>query len=177
MGVLELLLNDHSSFLKNRRIQSLSLIRQSCLFSSHLLLKLFCSRSICDLGNAAISALGQVLAGLLIIKTLAGSMSRSMVFSSGLACQRAAHSFLSMHAHRQSGSRRTKQSWAALQTPLLSKRCIPCEEDYGSLRFMGICESMDRSKAESLIASEVNTILLLLTKETWKNHYSTPKLL
>lgn len=82
-------------------------------------------------------------------------MSASVVFSSGHVCKRAAHSFLTLHAHRQSGSRRISQSSAVLQTGLLSKRCIPCEEDRGSLRFMGICESMDRSKAESLIASEV----------------------
>ena len=48
-----------------------------------------------------------------------------------------------------------RHSSSLLQSRLLNKRCIPCEEDRGSLRFMGICDSLDRSKAESLIASEV----------------------
>lgn len=45
-------------------------------------------------------------------------------------------------------------SWRCSST-LLDKKCVPCEKDEGSLNFMGLCESLDRSEAESLAAGEV----------------------
>jgi hypothetical protein len=55
---------------------------------------------------------------------------------------------------RSARSRRHSLLCASSST-LLGKKCVPCENDRGSLGYMGLCESLSRSQAESMLASEV----------------------
>lgn len=54
---------------------------------------------------------------------------------------------------------------ASSQSVLLNKKCVPCEPDRGALGFMGLCEAMDRSKAESMLASDVSCTNFICTSK------------
>ena len=54
------------------------------------------------------------------------------------------------------GGHRSKHVVALIRSsPLLGKRCTPCEKDIGSLGSMGMCKAMSRDQAESMLAGEV----------------------